>query len=110
MGIIIKRPVANGAWGKAKSPYTYADEYFRRAQIMAKMDDLPGATEDLILLAMGFVFTHPEVDTAIVGSRNPSHVASNIELVERRLPIPAETVEELHRRFEQAGEEWSQLT
>ena len=110
MGIIIKRPIANGAWGKAKSPYTYADEYFRRAQIMTKMGDLPGATEDAILLAMGFVFAHPEVDTAIVGTHTPSHVTSNIELVEQRLPIPAETVEELHRRFDEAAEEWRQLT
>ena len=41
MGVIIKRPVANGAWGKARSPYSYADEYFRRAQIMERMGPLP---------------------------------------------------------------------
>ena len=110
MGIIIKRPIANGAWGKDRSPYSYADEYFRRARIMAQMGPLPGAPEDPILLAMGFVFAHPEIDTVIAGTHNPSHVRSNIELVEHRLPVPPETVAELHRRFDEVGEKWSQLT
>ena len=30
MGVIIKRPVANGVWGKDDSPYDYADRYFER--------------------------------------------------------------------------------
>jgi aryl-alcohol dehydrogenase-like predicted oxidoreductase len=59
---------------------------------------------------MGFVFAHPEVDTVIVGTHNPSHLLSNIDLVEQRLPIPTATVEELHRRFDEVGEEWLQLT
>ena len=110
MGIIIKRPIANGAWGKNHSPYPYADEYFRRAQIMAQMGVLPDEPEDPILLAMGFVLAQPEVDTVIVGTHNPSHVLSNIELVKRQLPIPTETVEALHRRFEDADDGWLQLT
>jgi aryl-alcohol dehydrogenase-like predicted oxidoreductase len=110
MGIIIKRPIANGVWGKAHSPYPYADEYFRRAQIMAQMGPLPGAPEDPILLAMGFVLAQSEVDTVIVGTHNPSHVLSNIEMVERQLPIPAETVKALHHRFEEVGDQWMQLT
>ena len=109
MGIIIKRPIANGAWGKDKSPYSYANEYFRRAQIMAQMGPLPKTPEDPILLAMGFVFAHLEVDTAIVGTHNPFHVLSNIELVEQQLPISTETVKELHHRFGRVGEEWRQL-
>jgi aryl-alcohol dehydrogenase-like predicted oxidoreductase len=110
MGIIVKRPVANGAWHRERSPYSYADEYFRRAHVMAEMGPVPGAPEDPILLAMGFVFAHPEVDTAIVGTHNPSHVLSNIEMVERRLPIPEEAVKELYCRFDQVGERWPQLT
>ena len=27
MGVILKRPVANGAWWRDESPYPYADEY-----------------------------------------------------------------------------------
>ena len=110
MGVIIKRPVANGAWGKARSPYAYADEYFRRAQIMEGMGPLPQAPENAILLALGFVLAQPEVDTIIVGTHNPAHLSSNIEMVMRQLPISAETVEALHHRFEEADDGWLQLT
>ena len=109
MGIIIKRPIANGAWGVARSPSAYADEYFRRAQIIAGMGPISGAPEDRIHFTMGFVFAHPEVDTAIVGTRNPSHMMSNIELFERGVSIPAETIDELYRRFDMVGDQWLQL-
>jgi aryl-alcohol dehydrogenase-like predicted oxidoreductase len=117
MGIIVKRPIANGAWGASHSPTadlnyepmrTYGDEYFRRAQVMAQMGGIPGAPDDRFLVALGFVMAHPEIDTAIVGTYNPAHMAANIEMVEGRLPIPGEVVEELHRRFDEAGEEWLQ--
>ena len=106
MGIIIKRPVGNGAWGSSSSPYRYTDEYLRRARIMSVMGPISGAPEDPILLAMGFLFAHDEVDTAIVGTHNPAHLRANIEMVESDLPIPSEAVEELHRRFDAVGEEW----
>ena len=110
VGILIKRPIANGVWGRAHSTSPYGDEYFRRARVMAGMGPMPGAPEDPVLLALGFVFAHPEVDTVLVGTHNPSHVLSNIELVEQRLPISVETVEELHRRFDAVGGRWPQLT
>ena len=109
MGIIVKRPLANGVWGKDRSPSRYADQYFQRAQEMAQMGPIPGAPQDPILLAMGFVFAHPEADTVLVGTNNPSHLRSNIELVEKRLPIAAEVVDELHRRFEDLEDRWTQL-
>ena len=114
MGIIIKRPIANAAWGAESvpryGPTGWADAYSRRAQVMASAGPIPGAPDDRILLAMGFVFAHPEVDTAIIGTRNPSHMLANIELVEKELPIRTEVVAELHRRFEQLGNEWVQLS
>jgi aryl-alcohol dehydrogenase-like predicted oxidoreductase len=110
MGIIAKRPIANGAWGVPRSPSAYASQYFERAQAMAKMGPLPGAPQNPILLALGFVLAHDEVDTAIVGTRNPEHMQANIECVEGKLPIPARVVEELHRRFEEVGQGWVQLT
>ena len=106
MGIIIKRPVGNGAWGRASSPYPYADEYFRRAQIMKEMGPIPSEPEDPILLAMGFLFAHDEVDTAIAGTHNPAHLRGNVEMLANDLPIPAEAVEELHRRFDAVGKDW----
>lgn len=110
MGIIIKRPVANGAWGVKRTPYAYASEYFRRARIMAQIGPIPGAPDDDVLLATGFVFAHSAVDTAIVGTRNPLHMTKNIEMVQDRLPISTEVVQELHRRFDQVEDNWVQLT
>jgi aryl-alcohol dehydrogenase-like predicted oxidoreductase len=64
---------------------------------------IPGAPEDRIALALGFTLAHPEVDTAIVGTRNPAHMRANIATVENVLPLPAEVVRELHDRFVRAG-------
>jgi aryl-alcohol dehydrogenase-like predicted oxidoreductase len=110
LGIIVKRPIANGAWGAPRSPSEYADEYFRRAQVMTQTGHVPGVPEHRILLALGFVLAHGEVDTAIVGTRNPEHMRANIEWVETELPIAAAAVEELHRRFDQVGQQWAQMT
>lgn len=110
MGIIVKRPIANGAWGAEKSPSSYADGYFARAQEMEKAGALPEAPDNRILLALGFTFAHPEVDTAIVGTRNPNHMRSNIEMVESQLPISQAAVAELHQRFDELDTDWKQLT
>jgi len=109
MGVIAKRPIANGAWGASKSPSDYAAEYFRRAREMAALGPIPGAPEDRILLALGFTFAHDGVDTIIVGTHNPRHMQANLQWVKTSLPIAAEAVEELHRRFEQLGGGWLQM-
>ena len=109
MGIIIKRPVANGAWGVERSPYGYADEYFSRAKVVDEIGPIVGGPDDRMLAAMGFVLAHPEVDTAIVGTRNPAHMRRNVEEVETKLPVSIEFVEELHRRFDMVGGRWAQL-
>ena len=108
MGIITKRPIANGAWGASQSPSEYADVLFQRAQEMAALGPIPGAPEHRILLALGFTCAHDEVDTLIVGTKNPQHVRANIEWMETKLPMAVEAVQELHRRFDQLGQGWKQ--
>jgi len=116
MGIIGKRPIANGVWGADAAPSSYAEAYFKRAETMWVLGPLPGslrgAPYDRILLALGFAFAHDEVDTFIVGTRNPDHLLANIEAVNTQLPIPAEAVKELHRRFDQFADDldWYQLS
>jgi aryl-alcohol dehydrogenase-like predicted oxidoreductase len=110
MGIIVKRPIANGVWGAPKSPSDYAAPYFERAQAMAQLGPLPHAPDHAILLALGFALAHESVDTAIVGTHNPRHMQANIQWIETALPIDPAAVEELHRRFEQLGQEWIQKT
>jgi aryl-alcohol dehydrogenase-like predicted oxidoreductase len=108
MGLINKRPIANGTWGAQASPSDYAAEYFRRAQIMQQAGELPEAPENRIWLALGFTLAHDAVDTAIVGTRNPAHMQSNIDWLNSLPPLAAQAVDELHRRFEAQDDGWIQ--
>jgi aryl-alcohol dehydrogenase-like predicted oxidoreductase len=108
MGIIAKRPIANAAWGRQKSPSAYASEYHRRALIMMEPGPIPGDPDDPVLLSLGFTLAHDAVTTAIVGTSSPEHMQANIRLVEHELPIAREAVTELQRRFQQLGASWSQ--
>jgi aryl-alcohol dehydrogenase-like predicted oxidoreductase len=102
MGIIAKRPIANAAW-RAPANSSTVGWYRQRMQTMLDMGPIPGAPQDLITLALGFTLAHPEVDTAIVGTCNLDHMLANIKLVKDELPIPAEVVQELSRRFDLLG-------
>jgi aryl-alcohol dehydrogenase-like predicted oxidoreductase len=110
MGLIAKRPIANAVWDAETSPSDYAAEYYRRARAMSKEGAVPGAPDDPILLALGFVLAHTPVDTAIVGTRDPEHMRANIRMVEERLPLAEEAVQALQRRFDELGERWPQET
>ena len=109
MGIIAKRPIANGAWGSTDSPSAYADEYFRRAKLMIEGGSIPDSTSNPIELALGFVLAHSSVNTSIVGTRNLSHLQSNISMAESQDYLSDNAVSELVRRFDDLGEGWYQL-
>ena len=112
MGIIIKRPIANGIWGggpnQTRATMRFEDISERVAAMMAE-GPVPGAPADRILLALGFTFAHPQVDTAIVGTTNPDHLLSNIEMVNSGLRLADGVVDELHRRFDLLGGNWRQI-
>ncbi|MBN2003787.1 MAG: aldo/keto reductase [Anaerolineae bacterium] len=101
MGIICKRPIANGAWGAETLPSAYAAAYYERAGKMLALGTVPDAPENRILLALGFAFAHGAVDTFIIGTQNPAHLLSNIAMAESQLPISPKVVQDLRRRFEQ---------
>ncbi len=109
MGVIAKRPIANGAWGAAGSSIPYTADYFKRARLMAAMGPIPGTPEDGILLALGFVLAHASIGTAIVGTSNPVHLLTNIRSVESGLTLQPDILEELYDRFDQVGDDWLQL-
>jgi aryl-alcohol dehydrogenase-like predicted oxidoreductase len=109
MGIIIKRPIANGAWGAKASPSDYANDYFERSQKMLALGDLPEAPDDRILLALGFTLAHDEVDVAIVGTKTPKYMQRNVEML-GQLPVSKRVIAELCERFEKVGKDWAQLT
>ena len=108
IGIIGKRPIANATWGRPERPADSGTvgELWDRSKAMADLGPMPGAPDDPLELALGFVMAHADVDTAIVGTRNPDHMIANIEIVEERLPIADAVVAELHRRHEQLGQDW----
>lgn len=110
MGVIVKRPIANSAWGAVESPSGYADGYFERAQRMRAAEPLPDAPADRIALALGFTLAHDAVDVAIVGTKTPKYMRSNVEFVEVGMRLSDATMTELHRRFENLGRDWPQLT
>ncbi len=116
LGVIIKRPIANGAWRVARQTASsgdlraYASAYVERATKMAELGDIPGEPDDQVLFSLGFTFQHPQVDVAIVGTKNPDHMKSNIRMVEEQIPVDASAVEELQRRFEKLDDGWTQRT
>jgi aryl-alcohol dehydrogenase-like predicted oxidoreductase len=109
VGIIIKRPIANGTWGAEKSPSTYADEYFTRAKAMHSIGPRLSPVADRFSLAMAFVFSYMEVDTAIIGTRNPNHMRDNLKRFESGLALDAELQEQLETSFNSLGAHWPQL-
>lgn len=116
MGLIIKRPIGGGTWARARrgeeTPRGYDNEYLDRAKKMAAAGPLPAEPDDPILLALGFTLGQPEVDVAIVGTKNPAHMASNIRMVEEDLPVDQAALAELRERWDAnaSGDGWKQLT
>lgn len=115
MGLIIKRPIGNAVWGRATDPNpyhhmpsSYTEEYFRRAGVMAKSGAVQDAPDSAIELAMGFTLGRSEVSTAIVGTLNPSHLASNIEMTSDGFAISKAAIADLERRYDEVGGDWEQ--
>lgn len=114
LGLIAKRPILNGTWRTAADPDPYKNgyggEYFSRQKQMcegrARFVDEP---DDPILASLGYVFSHPEVGVAIVGSKNEKHVRANVAMLES-MPLSSAFVDEVERRFDELGTHWRQQT
>ena len=113
LGIIAKRPIANTAWGSPNSPTArlkfdpnYGDEYWKRTPAMAALGPINIPLNYRILMSLGFVMAHEEIDTAIVGTRNPEHLRSNIDLFNNHLPIDDAVIKELYKRWNELDDGW----
>jgi hypothetical protein len=109
MGVIVKRPIANGVWGSESSPSAYADPYFDRYRALMAEGPIPGAPSGRVELALGYTLSHEQVDVAIVGTRNPRHMVSNLALMADGPHLSAQVIAELERRFDALGADWRQL-
>lgn len=95
-GIIIRGGAARGAPSDGRQQGTTWDVWQK-----ANMDDvLDGMTAMEFVLR--FTFTHPEMDTNIVGTINPDHVRDNLNALKKG-PLPADVYEEAKRRLTSAG-------
>ena len=116
LGIIAKRPIANGAWRANENPNVhsaptnYAEEYFSREGKMTRLGDIIDEPKDRIMTSMGYIFSFNDIDVGIIGTQNPKHLLSNIDMYSECLKISREVISELNRRFDEFGKNWDQRT
>lgn len=116
MGTIIKRPIAGGVWGKSRPEAgiddvgRYNTPYLERAKAIRALGPIDNEPDDGILTALGYTLGDPNANVAIVGTTNPSHMATNIRQIDNDLPIPSSVIEELKNRFEKLDVDWEQRT
>ena len=115
IGVIVKRPIAGATWGMAKSGMEnsrrgYDNTYLKRCRDVQAAGEIPGEPGEPIIAAMGFTLAHPEIHVAIIGTKNPRHMVSNIETLDDALAIDGAFVDALHERFAGLDDDWRQLT
>ena len=115
IGVIVKRPIAGATWGMAKSGASnsrrsYDNTYLERSLKVQSLGEVRGEPEDPIVAAMGFTLAHPEVHVAIIGTKNPRHMASNIDTLDAALNTDPKFVNAMHDRFAKLDDDWRQLT
>ena len=95
-GIVIRGGAAKGAPTEGKQAVLQWERWRR-----AHLDDLlDGMTPmDFVLR---FTFTNPDLDTTIVGTINPAHFQTNLDILEQG-PLPQDLYEEAKRRLTAAG-------
>jgi aryl-alcohol dehydrogenase-like predicted oxidoreductase len=101
VAVMAKRPIADAAW-KTTRPglyQIYAKVYEDRLREMKISADSYGLS--WIELALRFTLSFPEVSTAIVGTTNREHAASNVDIAAHG-PLPANIVEEIRSAFHDA--------
>jgi aryl-alcohol dehydrogenase-like predicted oxidoreductase len=106
LGVIAKRPLANGFWRHAERPHgVYGETYWARWQEM----DVDTGGMPLDELAVRFAAWQDGVSCCIAGTASPAHLRHNAELVARG-PLDGEMLGLLQSRFDQHGRSWRQET
>ena len=120
VGVIVKRPVANGAWRPLQAQQGFYQEYARpyhdRFEAMGlRLDDLglePG-TIDWPELALRFTLSQSGVHSAIIGTTNPENAKRNVAAAAQP-PLPDVAIQRIREAFARArqktGEAWPGLT
>ena len=95
-GIVIRGGAAKGAPSTEKQTGLQWDRWKR-----AQLDDLlDGMTS--VEFVLRFTFSHPHMQTTIVGTVNPAHLQANLVALEKG-PLPSDVYVEAKRRLGAAG-------
>ncbi|MET9023259.1 aldo/keto reductase [Actinopolymorpha sp. NPDC004070] len=97
-GTIIRGGVARGEPGAGLGAADRWDIWER-----AKLDELLDEGESRTQWQLRFTLSHPGVDTIIVGTLNPAHLAENVRAAQAG-PLADDVYEEAKRRLDGAGE------
>lgn len=95
---IVRGGVARGEPGRGLGATDRWDIWNR-----AKLDELLGPGEARTAWLLRYTLSHPGVDTVIVGTNNPAHLAENVKAATAG-PLTPETYAEAKRRLDAAGE------
>lgn len=98
-GVIVRGGVARGEPGEGMG-----GEDRWQAFEAANLDELREEGESRTSFLLRFTLNHPGMSTNIVGTKNPAHLAENVEAA-RRGPLPADVYAEAKRRLDAAAEE-----
>ena len=97
-GTIIRGGVAQGEPGAGRGK-TETWTAWEKAQL----DELRGAGESPTAFLLRFTISHPDMDTTIVATKNPAHLAENLQAVAAG-PLPRELYAEAKRRLDRVGQ------
>lgn len=109
MGVIVKRPVANGVWSSSDPPASpYAMPYYERYRALA----YPWAADANLAgrTALRFTLSVPGVSTMIVGTRTPGRWIQNAAVIAEGALSDAEYRTIRERWAESAQPDWAGLT
>src|SRR5262249_53480748 len=102
-GIIIRGGAARGTpadWG-GRSYYMLPGSIPRDRWEQARLDELLDGM-DRMEFTLRFTLSHPDLDTTIVGTKDPDHLHTNIAAALKG-PLPPDVVSEAKRRLTEAG-------
>ncbi len=97
-GIVIRGGVARGTpvdWQRSGSGFEAGQAKDRWET--GKLDEILGGMSRMEFM-LRFTLSNPHLDTTIVGTRNPAHLAANIEAAAKG-PLPDDVYEEAKRRL-----------
>ncbi len=103
IGVIAKRPIANGAWKSQDKPEDeYYHTYWERLQEL-NYDFLRGHMKDAVATALRFTVSVPGVHTAIVGTARLDRYSENAAMLTAG-PLPPEQFERIRARWREIAD------